>query len=171
MPPSHSLSSVPPAMKTPTQAASQSVSPLEAHLGFWLRFVSNHVSLQFQKLVEANGVTVSEWVALRLLYGSSAATPVDLMDALGMTKGAISKIVTRLEKKSLLARATSISDRRAQVLVLTDAGRELVPRLAQLADQNDDAFFGHMPAEQRAAVMAAMQQVVAVHKLKMMPVE
>ena len=27
-------------------------SPLEAHLGFWLRFVSNHVSLRFQQLLE-----------------------------------------------------------------------------------------------------------------------
>ena len=27
-------------------------APLEAHLGFWLRFVSNHVSLRFQQLLE-----------------------------------------------------------------------------------------------------------------------
>lgn len=158
-------------MKTPTNPPDETVSTLEAHLGFWLRFVSNHVSSRFQKLVEANGVTVSEWVALRLLYGRSAVSPLELMDALGMTKGAISKIVTRLEKKGLLARAASISDRRAHALVLTEGGRELVPRLAQLADQNDAAFFGHMTDEQRAALVAAMQQVVVLHKLKMMPVE
>lgn len=37
-------------------------SPLEAHLGFWLRFVSNHASTRFQQQLEAKGVTFTEWV-------------------------------------------------------------------------------------------------------------
>ena len=40
-------------------------STLEAHVGYWLRFVSNHVSQAFRRKVEARGVSVSEWVAMR----------------------------------------------------------------------------------------------------------
>ena len=36
------------------------VSPLESHLGYWLRVVSNHVSHGFKSKVEAHGVTVAE---------------------------------------------------------------------------------------------------------------
>ena len=40
------------------------ISSLESHIGFWLRFVSNHVSNRFALLVEKEGVSISEWVAL-----------------------------------------------------------------------------------------------------------
>ncbi|MEG2964613.1 MAG: MarR family transcriptional regulator, partial [Janthinobacterium sp.] len=53
------------AMPQASHPNSAHVSELEAHLGYWLRFVSNHVSHSFQKKAEANGVTVSEWVVLR----------------------------------------------------------------------------------------------------------
>lgn len=43
------------------------VPDLTAHLGYWLRYVSNHVSQAFARKVEANGVTVAEWVLMRRL--------------------------------------------------------------------------------------------------------
>ena len=39
------------------------VSPLEKHVGYWLRYVSNQVSYAFRARIEENGVTVAEWVA------------------------------------------------------------------------------------------------------------
>ena len=49
------------------------VSDLTAHLGYWLRYVSNHVSHAFARKVEARGVTVAEWVLLRQLLESGGA--------------------------------------------------------------------------------------------------
>ncbi|QTN28209.1 MarR family transcriptional regulator [Rhodoferax sp. AJA081-3] len=147
------------------------VSQLESHLGFWLRFVSNHVSGEFKRQVEANGVSVSEWVALRQLYNAGEATAAELMDALGMTKGAVSKIITRLQDKGLVSRAAVDADRRAQQIVLSAAGRKLVPRLARLADDNDEAFFGHMEPALRAQLTSVLQDIVRTHQLKQLPVE
>ena len=147
------------------------VSELDTHLGFWLRFVSNHVSGQFKKLVESNGVSVSEWVALRQLFNAGDAAPFDLIDALGMTKGTVSKVVSRLEDKGLVERALVESDGRARQIVLTPAGRALVPRLAALADHNDEAFFGHLSPEQRAHLVQAMKDLVRMHRLKQLPTE
>ena len=62
------------------------VSTLDSHLGFWLRFVSNHVSARFAALVEAEGASVTEWVALRTLYDRPWTTHAELIQALGMTK-------------------------------------------------------------------------------------
>jgi len=150
---------------------SNHVSELEDHVGFWLRFVSNHVSEQFRKRVEQNGVSVSEWVALREMYRHEQSSAADLMQALGMTKGAVSKIVTRLQAKGLAARAPDSVDKRAQQLVLTTPGRALVPVLAALADRNDDHFFGSLSAAQRAALVGIMRQVVHDHQLRQVPVE
>lgn len=147
------------------------VSDLEHHVGFWLRFVSNHVSEQFRKLVEQNGVSVSEWVALREMYRHEQSSAADLMQALGMTKGAVSKIVTRLQAKGLAARAPDSLDKRAQQLVLTVPGRDLVPRLAGLADRNDEHFFGTLSDAQRATLVGIMRQVVHDRQLRQVPVE
>jgi DNA-binding MarR family transcriptional regulator len=144
-------------------------SPLEAHLGFWLRVVSNHVSLRFQQLLEDKCVTVTEWVALRTLWSQDETTHAELIDALGMTKGATSKVVSRLEEKGLAGRHLADGRARAQILGLTAAGKALVPQLAALADANDAHFFGHLPAAESQALTQAMQDLVQLHQLKDIP--
>jgi DNA-binding MarR family transcriptional regulator len=144
-------------------------SPLEAHLGYWLRFVSNHVSHAFAQRLAGRGVTAAEWVVLRALYDREATVPSALADTLGMTRGAISKLADRLAGKGLATRTTDADDRRFQALALTAAGRALVPELAALADANDAAFFGHLAPAERAAIEAAMREVVRRHTLKGVP--
>ncbi len=145
-------------------------SPLDAHLGFWMRFVSNQVSSEFERAMEARGVSVSEWVALRTLYDAPETTHAALMAALGMTKGAVSKVVSRLQDKGLVTRSAHGADARAQVLALTRAGRALVPALARDADANDARFFGHLGARQQRELKALLQEMVRLHQLAQVPV-
>ena len=152
-----------------TRKTKQPPSPLEAHLGFWLRFVSSHVSIRFQQLLEEKGVTVTEWVALRTLWSQDETTHAELILALGMTKGAASKVITRLEEKGLAERQLAEGCAREQCLALTTAGKALVPKLAALADANDDHFFGHLPPKARQALTQAMQALVQHHQLKEIP--
>lgn len=147
------------------------VSALEAHLGYWLRFVSNQVSHAFSTRLAARGVTVAEWVVLREMFDAEASVPSALAARLGMTRGAISKLVDRLEAKALVKRRASSVDRRYQDLVLTPQGRRLVPRLSALADENDEEFFGHLGAAERAAIEAAMREIVRRFGLRSVPVE
>lgn len=146
------------------------VSQLESHVGFWLRFVSNHVSGRFRKLVEGAGVTVSEWVALRSLHGEGA-TSTDLVESLGLTKGAVSKVVERLAQKGLVERVQDPRDGRVQRLALTPAGRELVPRLAALADANDEHYFGVLAPESRLLLEQLLRELVRAHRLTQFPTE
>ena len=145
-------------------------SPLEAHLGFWVRFVSNHVSARFQNLLEAKGITVTEWVALRTLFDRPQSSHAELIQALGMTKGAASKVVSRLEEKGLARRQFAEGSAREQVLTLTRKGLALVPQLAALADQNDAHFFGHLGPKERQGLLKAFQALVSHHQLKEIPV-
>lgn len=153
------------------QRSTVTSSPLEAHLGFWLRFVSNHVSQRFRQQLEAQGVTVTEWVALRTLLAPGDASHASLIEALGMTKGATSKVISRLEEKGLAQRQWAEGSAREQVLALTARGRALVPKLARLADANDEHFFGHLPPVERQALLSAMKALVQHHQLKQIPSE
>ena len=146
-------------------------SPLEAHTGYWLRFVSNHVSHAFARRIEARGVTVAEWALMRELFDGPPRAPSEIAEALGMTRGAITKLADRLIEKTLATRTQDRGDRRWQALALTSAGRALVPKLAALADRNDAEFFGHLKASERIALIDAMKDIVRRHGLKTIPTE
>ncbi|MDE3208431.1 MAG: MarR family transcriptional regulator [Pseudomonadota bacterium] len=149
---------------------SKNISTLDAHLGYWMRIVSNRVSEAFQRAVKACDVSVAEWVALRILYDQKNATHGLLTQALGMTKGAVSKVIVRLEEKKLVVRDVDRVDARLVVLNLTESGQELVPRLAHLADENDRRFFGHLSAIQQAELRAVLEEIVHLQQLTEVPV-
>ena len=146
-------------------------SDLSAHLGYWLRYVSNHVSQAFARKVEAHGVTVAEWVLMRQLLDEEALAPSRLADRMGMTRGAITKLADRLITKSMLLRAADPDDRRAQTLALTSTGRALLPELAALADANDAEFFDHLAPGDRAALLRILGEIVEKRGLKSIPVD
>ncbi|HEY0981134.1 MarR family winged helix-turn-helix transcriptional regulator [Schlesneria sp.] len=147
------------------------VSELETHLGYWLRYVSNHVSHAFMQRLATHGVTVAEWAVLRRLLEYERLSPSQLADQMGLTRGAISKLVDRLHGKTLVERLTSKDDQRYQTVELTAAGRRLVPELARLADENDHEFFGHLPPQEAASLMKLLQNIVSSNGWKDVPVE
>ena len=147
------------------------VSDLTAHLGYWLRYVSNHVSQAFARKVETHGVTVAEWVVMRELHDVDDVAPSSLADKLNMTRGAITKLADRLIAKSLVTRKADPADGRAQTLALTAKARRLVPELAALADRNDAEFFDHLTARDRAALLRILRGIVEKRGLKSLPVD
>ena len=149
----------------------QVVSELASHTGFWLRFVSNHVSHAFMRKLMDSGVTAAEWVVLREMYDKEEMSPSALADLTGMTRGAASKLIDRLVGKKLVSRRDRTDDRRYQDIELTAAGRRLVPALAAIADQNDEEFFTPLSAKERAALVATLKKLVQAHGLHRIPTE
>ncbi|MEP9377436.1 MarR family transcriptional regulator [Aquabacter sp. CN5-332] len=148
-----------------------SVSPLETHLGYWLRFVSNQVSHAFRMRLQEQDTTVAEWVVLRDLYDREATAPSEVAERLGMTRGAITKLVDRLLAKDLLTRSATTLDRRYQALALTPKGRALVPALSAEADANDADFFGHLDPAARTVIESVLKDIVRRHGLRAVPVD
>lgn len=150
--------------------AFRKISELTDHLGYWMRLVSNHVSHAFARKLEGKGVTVAEWVVLRELYDVEVLAPSRLAEAMGMTKGAISKLSERLLAKALIVREADAGDGRAHLLSLSVKGRRLVPELAALADDNDRTFFEHLSPKERAEMRRMLEKVVDARQLKDIPV-
>jgi len=151
--------------------STQPVSDLTAHLGYWLRHVSNRASLAFARKVEAIGVTVAEWVLMRQLLDVQPLAPSRLAERMGMTRGAVTKLADRLIAKSLLVRVADAEDGRAQTLALTPSGRSLVPELAALADANDAEFFVSLAPDDRTALFRILREIVEKRGLRSSPVD
>ncbi len=147
------------------------VPDLTAHTGFWLRKVSNHVSHAFAAKLADKQVTVAEWCLMRALYGKPPAPPSVLADAMGMTRGAITRLADRLIAKSLVIREASVTDRRAQTLALTRRGTGLVPDLAALADRNDAEFFDCLTRDERDALERLLKVLAESGHMTAVPIE
>lgn len=147
-------------------------SDLVAHIGYWMRLVSNSVSYTFSRKLENYGVTVAEWVILRKMYGENDATSVSILaDITGLTRGAVSKLVTRLLEKDLVSRTESATDRRSQEIELTAKARALVPQLARTADQNDEEFFGCLHKNERSRLLSILRKLAGHHEIRIVPTE
>jgi DNA-binding MarR family transcriptional regulator len=144
---------------------------LQAHLGYWLRLVSNEVSHAFERALRKRGVSVTEWVALNQLAAATGLTPATLAAAMGMTRGAISKVLDKLSTKQLISRSMSALDNRVQILSLTAQGRRMLPQLTHIADANDDLFFAALSADEQAALGNLLRKVARARQIVRIPVE
>lgn len=147
------------------------LSRLEDHLGYWLRHVSNHVSGTFARALQARQLSVAEWVALRYLYERQTITPGELAALVGMTRGAVSKVLNKLESKAWIRRDSSVDDNRVQWITLTAAGEAILPELAQLADRNDAYFFDCLSSEEQTTLRSMLQKVSQTHQWNDAPID
>ncbi|MDO8287936.1 MAG: MarR family transcriptional regulator [Parvibaculum sp.] len=147
------------------------VSALEDHLGYWLRYVSNQVSHSFSQKLARRDVTVAEWVMLREMFEADDLNPSELASKLGLTRGAISKLTDRLVTKALIQRSFSTEDKRFQTLSLTTKGQALVPKLSALADENDKEFFGRLKPSERTLIEKLMKQIARSNGLRAIPID
>ncbi len=138
-------------------------SSLDSHLGYWLRLVSNRISGEFSSKLAAQGVSVAEWAALRLLYDHAAVSPSEMAKAMGMTQGAISKVADKLAAKGWVEINGNAADRRGRFIHLTEAGRVFLPQLAAIADENEEHFFGVLTKEEKSELKRIMECLAKTH--------
>lgn len=124
-----------------------------------LRLAAGKLAVAEAAAHRAHGVTAAEAVLLRELHAAGAVAPSVLADRLGMTRGAVTKLVDRLKAKQYLVRAKGRGDGRMQTIALTGAGAKLVPELDAVAAGVERAVFGKLDAAGRAGLAKGLRKV------------
>ncbi|MCS5734557.1 MarR family winged helix-turn-helix transcriptional regulator [Herbiconiux daphne] len=126
----------------------------QAHVAVWQREVSAEVtSVQF-------GV-------LNVLAGTPGASQQELVVQLDLDRSTIADIVSRLERRGLIARARDLGDRRRNVLRLTDDGRAELAALQPRVARVDEVLTGALDASEREQLrhlLAAVLRATAPRK-------
>ncbi|MFD6071749.1 MarR family winged helix-turn-helix transcriptional regulator [Amycolatopsis lurida] len=91
------------------------------------RFVSATVLFQ-TAMAERLGISATELHGLQLVISGAATSPTGLARALGMTTGAVTRMLDRMEERRLVERVPDPADRRRLAI------RPLSDRLAEVAD-------------------------------------
>ena len=144
---------------------------LESHLGYWLRRISNAVSGSFARALQEKQTSVAEWVLLRELHERGKAAPGELADSLGLTRGAVSKIVDKLDAKGWIQTEAKEGDSRFRLLSLTRAGRRSLPVLAEIADQNDARYFDCLSAREKGTLRELLAKLADRNGIRDVPIE
>ena len=152
-------------------APQRSASDLELHLGYWLRRVSNHVSGEFARTLQTRRTSVAEWVVLCHVQERPGITPGELAEALALTRGAVSKVIDKLEAKNWITGSTKPEDNRVRLFSLTRRGSRVLPELAEIADRNDQTFLDVLEADERATLRGLLSKLVDLHHIGAVPIE
>jgi MarR family transcriptional regulator, multiple antibiotic resistance protein MarR len=75
------------------------------------------------------GFTSAQWPILRLVATGATPTAADLCRQLNYDTGSMTRMLSRLERKGVIAREPSAEDRRIVRLHITPAGRKVYPKL------------------------------------------
>ncbi|TPW76909.1 MarR family winged helix-turn-helix transcriptional regulator [Schumannella sp. 10F1B-5-1] len=79
-------------------------------------------------LAASCGITPTDFRALFFIAGSDEVTPKRVAEHLGLTTGAMTSLVDRIEAAGMLTRSPHPSDRRSYLLEITEAGQAVVDR-------------------------------------------
>lgn len=113
---------------------------LQDDIGYWLSRLRTKVHSSFEAKITNANVTLPQWCILISLYNNDASSIVELANFIEVDKGSISRVVDKLEAAGYVTRQAG-KDRRSAVLLLTKKGQETAPKLAKLAELNEEEYF------------------------------
>jgi DNA-binding MarR family transcriptional regulator len=100
---------------------------------------------RFLRLFREYGVTPSQYNILRILRGEGKPMPsLEIGERMIQVVPAMTGLIDRLEKQSLVRRERCLEDRRVIYIVLTEQGTELLAKLDGPVEELHRDLLGHM---------------------------
>jgi DNA-binding MarR family transcriptional regulator len=102
-----------------------------------------------------HGISMWGYVVLNALDGGPAGTQAALADAIGADKTRIIAILDELQQAGLISREPDPADRRARLLSITTAGRQVRLAVQGEIQANENRVLAWLPAGDRQAFLRA----------------
>lgn len=121
-----------------------------------------HLTLFRNAVTEWAGLNVTDMECLRLLFLQGVATPSQLARHTGLTSGATTAMLDRLEKAGLIERRPNPDDRRGTLVTPAKLGREKVASWFESAREAQDALLSVYSAEDLAVIADVFERFAAL---------
>ncbi|MDQ2784010.1 MAG: MarR family transcriptional regulator [Chloroflexota bacterium] len=102
------------------------------------------------------GIDTRHYAILTALGTDTMPSQQTIAATLGIDRATVVALVDDLEQRSLVRRAPSREDRRANTIELTAAGREILARADHLMDGCEASFIATLPAREREQIAAIL---------------
>ncbi|MCB0481809.1 MAG: MarR family transcriptional regulator [Flavobacteriales bacterium] len=129
--------------------------------GFEMSRISEVYLSTLSSMMSPQGLERYFFALLYLCEHSGELTQKDLADAIRRDKVQTMRIVDYLCDKDLLVRKQDCTDRRCQLLEVTDKAKALVPKIKDGIAKTDDLLFHNFTSEEKAVFKAGMNKLFA----------
>jgi len=111
--------------------------------------LGNEVQARAEDPLAALGLSGRQYMILAVLGSDEPSSQLDLAAFCGLLPAQVVPVLDELERRGLVGRQRSETDRRRSVVRLTPDGEELLGKADDLARSIEDAFFGDLDAAAR----------------------
>ena len=142
-------------MATRAEHPEQALAPLASDLCWLLSRASHGLTLEFTAALERLGISPREHsVLFTAMTGEFTQTEIAKM--VGLDKTTMVVTVDELERAGLAERRPSSTDRRARVIVVTDAGVRLVCEADEVLDRVRNEVLSVLEPDERQVFLRAL---------------
>lgn len=153
-------------MKEPAsigQCCIEDLDPVQ-DLGRLVSYLRSNLVTHLDIALEDKELTSAQYIVVVLLARGKVNTLAELCEHMVYDRGAMSRLLSRLEDKGLVAKKQSVEDRRSTLLCLTEKGQQLYPEiLPTVNDIYRKALTGFSDDEQNQLASLLFR---AIHNLK-----
>ena len=153
-------------MKEPAsigQCCIEDLDPVQ-DLGRLVSYLRSNLVTHLDDALEDKELTSAQYIVVVLLARGKVNTLAELCEHMMYDRGAMSRLLSRLEYKGLVAKKQSVEDRRSTLLCLTKKGQQLYPEiLPTVNDIYRKALTGFSDDEQKQLASLLFR---AIHNLK-----
>lgn len=114
----------------------------------------------FQQAERPVGVTLRQTVLLAAIAEAEGASQADLVNATGVDRSTLGEMMSRMERKGLIARVSARADARAKSVKLTAEGRRRLEAALPAIRAVDRALLAALPESSQAAFTARLSALV-----------
>ena len=154
-----------PEKPTPSLEATRAKSaPLPPSLSVWTGYLLGRAAQQcrsyFDALAEPLGIHGRHFSVLAVLGEGRPMAQVEMSERLGIDRNTMVLLLDDLEARRLVTRRRDPRDRRAHLVSLTDAGRDVLAESTGLARRTNDEVFAPLSAEERAQLHSLLSRLL-----------
>jgi DNA-binding MarR family transcriptional regulator len=127
-----------------------------------LRRIIRAIDLHSRSLVQRFGLTGPQLLVLKALTDGAPRTVSEIAAAVNLSQATVTGILDRLERKQMIARARSATDRRKVLVSPTPEAERALAGAPPLLQEHFTAGFRRLPEWEQTQVLSSLQRIVAL---------
>lgn len=145
--------------RSPPTARTADHGMLDELLGYHLRRAQAAVFDDFMRTMAKDRITPGQFGVLTLITHNPGLNQSALARLLGIERSTMVAVIDGLEKRGLVAREISGSDKRSYILTLTKSGKALLSRVGPKVRRHEKRIAADLNAEEVATLIGLLKRI------------
>jgi MarR family 2-MHQ and catechol resistance regulon transcriptional repressor len=156
-----STATIPPRCKLPDSKDMNKTSSRITGPQLWLVMTRSHHALRLlaEQSITNAGLCLTDFAAMEALLHKEPLTISEIQEKVLLASGSMTAAIDRLEKRGLVVRKSTSSDRRARVVELTQEGKRVATEYFKKHARDLEALMSALSAEEKRQVYASLKKL------------